>query len=172
MMEWNRPLQSRRIAYFIGAATCAALIAFALYLQYQLGEDPCPLCIFQRIAVMISGVIFFLAAAHHPQNQGAKIYAYLISLSSGIGAAIAGRHIWIQHLPKDHLPECGPGLSYLMDTFPFMDVLRKVLTGSGECATVGWTFLSLSIPEWTLIFFVSLITWAWWQILPSKAERE
>jgi protein dithiol:quinone oxidoreductase len=170
MIGFYRPIHSRRIAYFIGAASCAALIAFALYLQYQLGEDPCPLCIFQRVAVMISGIIFFLAAAHGPGPKGAKFYAALILLCSGIGAGIASRHIWIQHLPKDQLPECGPGLSYLFDTFPLMDVLRKVLTGSGECASVGWTFLSLSIPEWTLMCFVLLIIWAWWHILPSKLE--
>jgi len=170
MIAIHRPFHSRRFAYSLGAMACAALIAFALYLQYQMGEDPCPLCIFQRVAVMVTGVVFFLAALHGPGARGAQVYTALILLSSGTGALIAGRHIWIQHLPKDQLPECGPGLSYLFDTFPLMEVLRKVLTGSGECANVGWTFLSLSIPEWTFICFVFLILWAWCQTYPSQAE--
>jgi len=165
-----RPQHSRRLAYLIGAGICTALIGFALYLQYQLGEDPCPLCIFQRVAVIVSGIIFFLAAVHGPNARGAKVYALLIFASSGLGAFIAIRHIWIQHLPKDLLPECGPGLSYLFDTFPFTEVLRKVLSGSGECAALGWTFLSLSIPEWTLICFILLMGWAWLQTQPSKDE--
>jgi disulfide bond formation protein DsbB len=170
MMLSQRFLHSRRLAYLLGATGCAALIAFALYLQYQLGEDPCPLCIFQRVAVMITGIIFFLAAAHGPRSQGAKVYAAFIFVSSGIGASIASRHIWIQHLPKDRLPECGPGLSYMIDTFPLAEVLRKVLTGSGECATVGWTFLSFSIPEWTLLCFILMMVWAWLQTYPNKSD--
>jgi protein dithiol:quinone oxidoreductase len=167
----HRPFYSRRLAYLLGALSCAALIAFALYLQYQLGEDPCPLCIFQRIAVIVTGVIFFLAAAHGPTLKGARFYAGMITCSTGVGGAIALRHIWIQHLPKDRLPECGPGLSYMIETFPFTDVIRKVLTGSGECATVGWTFLTLSIPEWTLICFLLLLVWAWWITRPHPSER-
>lgn len=170
MMLCYRPFRSRRLAYLLGSLSCAALIAFALYLQYQLGEDPCPLCIFQRVAVIATGIVFFLAAAHGPGKTGAKIYAILISASSGTGAAIASRHVWIQHLPKDRIPECGPGLSYMIDTFPFSEVLRKVLTGSGECANVGWTFLSLSIPEWTLLCFVLFIAWGWWQTYPIQQE--
>ena len=163
-MNLPPPLASRRLAAFLGALACAALIAFALYLQYQQGEDPCPLCIFQRVAVIATGLVFLLAALHGPGNRGARGYAALLLLTTGVGGAIAARHVWIQHLPKDQVPACGPGLSYLIDTFPLVDMLRKVLTGSGECATIGWTFLTLSIPEWTLLCFIALAVWAVWQV--------
>ncbi len=163
-----RPIASRRLAYALAALFCASLIGFALYLQYQLGEDPCPLCIFQRVAVIATGAICLLAALHGPGDRGAKVYAGLLLLSNGIGAAIALRHIWLQHLPKDLVPECGPGLSYMLDVFPVADVVRKVLSGSGECATVGWTFLSLSIPEWTLPCFLLLGAWGLWQVRGAR----
>ena len=153
---------TRRLGYLAGALFCAGLIAFALYLQYQLGEDPCPLCIFQRVAVIATGVVFLLAALQGPGPLAARIYAVLLLVTNGIGGGIAARQVWLQHLPKDQVPECGPGLSYLLDTFPVMAVLRKVLTGSGECATVGWTFLTLSIAEWTLLCFIGMAGWGLW----------
>ncbi len=162
-MNLNRPLASRRLAYLLGALACAALIGFALYLQYQQGEDPCPLCIFQRVAVMATGGVFLLAALHGPGDRGARLYALLALLTTGTGGAIAARHVWIQHLPADQVPACGPGLSYLIDTFPLFDMLRKVLSGSGECAHIGWTWLGFSIPQWTLACFIALAGWAIWQ---------
>ena len=147
-------LPKRRVVYLLGFLACAGLIGFALYLQHKLGEDPCALCIFQRVAVGALGVVFLLAALHNPHEVGNRIYASLALITAAVGGAIAGRHVWLQHLPKDQVPECGPGLNYLLETQPWMQVLSNVLKGSGECAEVGWTFLNLSIPEWTLICFV------------------
>ena len=149
-------LLNRRVIYLLGFLACAGLIAFALYLQHKLGEDPCALCIFQRVAVGAIGLVFIVAALHNPREIGNRIYASLGFVAVVIGGAIAGRHVWLQHLPKDQVPECGPGLNYLLETQPWMQVLSNVLKGSGECAEVGWTFMKLSIPEWTLICFVLL----------------
>jgi protein dithiol:quinone oxidoreductase len=149
-------MPSRRMVYAIGFIVCAGLIAFALYLQHVLSEDPCPLCIFQRIAVAALGAVFLVAAIHNPARAGVVVYALILELIAAIGCAIAGRHVWLQHLPKDQVPECGPGLSFILDSFPLGKALAMVLKGSGECAEVGWRFLGMSIPEWTLIFFVLL----------------
>ena len=144
---------TRRAIYLLGFLACASLIAFALYLQHQLGEDPCALCIFQRIAVMALGIIFLIAGLHNPGARGNRAYASLALVATLAGGGIAARHVWLQHLPKDQVPECGPGLSYLMETQPWLRVFQNVLQGSGECAEVGWIFLRLSIPEWTMICF-------------------
>lgn len=168
-MKLKQLLTGRRFPYLLGALFCAGLIAFALYLQFQQGEDPCPLCIFQRVAVIASGVVFLLAALHGPGPTGTRVYAVLLLITNGVGGAIASRHVWIQHLPKDQVPECGPGLSYLLDTFPLAAVVRKVLSGSGECATVGWTLLGMSIPEWTLLSFIAMALWGLW--LARKRTR-
>ena len=150
-------LPSRRPAYLLGALVCAALIGYALYAQYVQGLEPCPLCVFQRVAVIGCGIVFAIAAVHGPSRKGAWAYAVLTLLVAGIGAAVAIRHLWLQALPPGEVPECGPGLNYMIETLPFTDVLAKVFQGSGECATVDWRFLGLSLPGWTLVFFVTMI---------------
>jgi disulfide bond formation protein DsbB len=146
----------RRIAFFLGFLTCAALMAWAFWLQYGEGLDPCPLCMLQRVVVVAIGLVFLVGTFHEPGRVGAWMYALVLLVLSGIGAALATRHIWIQTLPKDQVPACGMGLSYMLDTMPFFDAIRRVLEGSGECADKAWEFLGLSIAGWTLAFFVAI----------------
>ena len=150
-------LPPRRAAYLLGFVVCAALMGWALWLQYGEGLEPCPLCMFQRVCVVAVGIVFLIAAIHNPGRTGAAFYAMLTLIIAGAGAALAARQIWLQALPKDQVPACGMGLSYMMDTLPFLDVVGKVLAGSGECAEAGWLFLGLGIPAWTLVFFVAMI---------------
>jgi disulfide bond formation protein DsbB len=149
-------LPPRRLAYLLGFAVCAGLMAYALYLQYGVGLEPCPLCIFQRICVIGMGLVFLIAAFHNPGRAGATGYALLQLVIGGAGAGFAARQVWLQSLPKDQVPACGMGLDYMLDTLPFTDVLRKVLEGSGECAEKSWEFLHLSIAGWTLVFFIAM----------------
>jgi disulfide bond formation protein DsbB len=150
-------LPRRRAAYLLGFLVCAGLMAWALWLQYGEGLEPCPLCMFQRVCVTAVGLVFLIAAIQNPGRAGAAVYAVLTLLIAGTGAALAARQVWLQSLPKDQVPACGMGLSYMMDTLPFVEVVRKVLSGSGECAEKGWVFLGLSIAGWTFVFFASMI---------------
>lgn len=150
-------LPPRRIAYFLGALVCTGLMAWALWLQYGLGLDPCPLCVLQRVAVIATGVVFLIAGIQNPGRAGAAVYAGLTILISGFGLVTAMRHVWIQALPKGEVPACGMGLNYMLETLPFTEVISKVFHGSGECAEAGWYFLGLAIPSWTLVFFVAMI---------------
>ena len=145
-----------RLGYFAGLLICVLLFAFALYLQYYEYQNPCPLCILQRVAFIAMMVVFLAGAIHGPRRTGAVIYSTLLVIIAVIGAGIATRHVWLQHLPKDRVPECGPGLEYMLNKFPLTQALEKVFRGSGECAEVGWTFLTLSIAEWSLAWFVLL----------------
>lgn len=147
---------SRRWLYLAGALIVATLFGAALYLQYVLREDPCPLCMVQRVIFIAIGVLFFVAALHNAQRIGARVYAVSIALFALSGVAVAARHIWIQHLPKDQVPGCGPGLEYMLQNFPMSEVWQELLHGSGECAAKGWTFLALGIPEWSLLWYVLL----------------
>jgi disulfide bond formation protein DsbB len=142
-----------------GFAVCAALVAFALYAQLHDGLQPCPLCIFQRVAFAVLGLVLLVAGLHAPRGGGQRTYGVLALLAAIAGAAIAGRHVWLQHLPADQVPMCGPGLNYLLDAMPIAGVIRTVLTGSGECAKVDWTLLGLSMPGWSLLWFVLLALW-------------
>jgi len=150
-------MPSPRIFYSIIFAICASLLGFGLYLEHVVGLEPCPLCIFQRVAYIVIAVISLIGTIHNPQKLLERIYTGLILIASLCGAGIAGRQIWLQHLPEDKIPECGPGLEYMLDAFPFIDALRMVLSGSGECAEVQWTFLSFSIAEWSIVCFSALI---------------
>ena len=91
--------------------------------------------------------------------------AFGLAMGASIGAdaadgsptvAVAARHLWIQHLPEGSVPACGATLSYLLEVFPLADVVRKVLTGSGECARITWSLLGLSMPGWVLLAAVGL----------------
>jgi protein dithiol:quinone oxidoreductase len=149
-------LPGRRGLNALGAALCVALLGFAWYAQTGLRLEPCPLCIFQRIGIAFTGLMFLLAALHHPRAWGRRVWAVLIVAGALATAAVAARHVWIQHLPPGSVPSCGATLDYMLDVFPLTDVIRKVLTGSGECAKVTWTFLSLSMPAWVLMAAAAL----------------
>jgi disulfide bond formation protein DsbB len=115
------------------------------------------------------GAFALLAAIHNPGRTGRQIYTWLIVASATTGALIAGRHIWLQGLPPDQVPECGPGLNYMLENFPMMEVLSTVLRGSGSCAEVIWSFLGLSMPMWTMIWYVGLgLMTLWVMYRPAK----
>lgn len=151
---------SFRAQFLLGFAISAALIAFALYTQLYGGLEPCPLCIFQRIAFAALAAVFLVGGLHAPEGRGGRrAYGGLGLLAAGVGIAISGRHVWLQHLPPDQVPACGPGLDYMLEAMPLAGVIRKVLTGSGECANVDWSFLGLSMPAWSLVWFLLLAAW-------------
>ncbi len=144
-------LTTRRV-YGACLLACVSLMVFALYLQHAEGLEPCPLCIFQRIVFVALAVVCLIALAHNPHAWGRRVYGVAALVLSVIGAALAARHVWIQMYPE--VAECGPGLGYMLDSFPLTEVFSKVLKGTGDCADVLWTFLGLSIPAWTLVVFV------------------
>ncbi len=144
---------------------CALLIAAALLMEHQMLLAPCPLCILQRIMVIVTGIIALIAAIQNPRELGIRIYGALVVVSAATGGGIAIRQLWLQSLPEDLVPACGASLDYLLDVFPLMDVLSMVLTGDGTCAEVLFTFLGISIPGWTLVGFVGLIVIGMFQVL-------
>jgi protein dithiol:quinone oxidoreductase len=146
----------RRALNALGLAACVGLLGYAWYAQAVLHLEPCPLCIFQRVGVAALGVVFLLATLHNPRGFGARIYGVLAVLAALATIAVAARHVWIQHLPEGAVPSCGATLSYMLDVFPLTDVIRKVLTGSGECALVTWRFLGLTMPTWVLLAATAL----------------
>ena len=134
-----------------GFLVCLGMMAYALYAENYLLLSPCPLCVFQRMAVIALVIIFLIATLHNPSGWVRRVYAGLLFAAAGAGVGVAGRHVWIQSLPPDQVPACGAGYDYIMDTLPLGDALRVIFTGSGECATVDWLFLGLSMPAWVLI---------------------
>ena len=144
-------IPDKRILNALGFAACAGMMGFALYAEHVLFLDPCPLCVFQRLAVIALGVVFLAATLHNPSGRGRIGYGSLVGLTALAGAGVAGWHVRVQNLPPSEVPACGPGLDYMLETLPLSEVLAKVFTGSGECADVVWQFLGLSMPAWVLI---------------------
>ena len=138
-----------------GALVCAGLLAYAYYLQFFEGQDPCPLCLVQR--GFYYGILFALAAGalHGPGRAGAIAYSIAALVFAAGGIATAVRHVWLQRLPADQVPACGPDLFYMVENFPLGRTLQLLLRGSGQCAEVHWTLLGLSIAEWSLAWCIA-----------------
>ena len=141
------------------------MMAIALYMEYAMGLEPCPLCILQRVMVIAVAVVALIAAIHGPDKAGIKVYSGISILTAAIGGAISIRQLWLQSLPEDEVPACGASLDYLLDVFPLTEVLTMVLSGDGTCAETVWELFGISIPGWTLVGFVGLIAIGAYQLL-------
>ena len=161
---------SYRLLSFLGFLGCVGGLAFALYLQHFKGYEPCPMCIFQRVAMAVSGVFFLLGALHGPKGGARWIYASLAGLGAIGGAVIAARHVWLQNLPADQVPACGPTLDYLLQEMglPVLEVVQMILKGDGNCAKIDAQWLGLSLPMWTMIAFIGLLVWAFLTVVLSR----
>ena len=158
-------LATRRHLLLMGFLISVLLIVYALYTEHVLGLEPCPLCILQRVAVIALGLSFLLLALRPPQRKQSKFLAsLLLMMISSAGVGIAARHVWIQSLPPDKVPGCGPGLDFMMANFPLSEVLEMVFSGSGECAEISWSFAYLSMPAWALIWLIVLGSFGVWSI--------
>ena len=163
-MSWIQPLLAPRVLNGLAFLACVVAMAGALYLQYFEDLEPCPLCVFQRVGVIGAGLFFLLATLHNPAATGQRVYAVLAGVGAVFGLAVAARHVWLQGLPADEVPACGPGLDYMLDVFPMQDVFSMVFKGSGECATIDWMFLGLSLPGWSLLVMTGLTAVALFQL--------
>ena len=149
-------IPEKRILNFAGFAVCAGLMAYALYAQHQMLLEPCPLCVLQRFAVIGLGIVFLISGLHNPTGAGRYVYSLLLLVITSLGAIVAGQHLRLQLMPEDQVPACGPGLEYMWENFPLADVINMVFKGSGECATIDWQLLGLSMPAWVLIAILGL----------------
>ena len=158
-------LVTRRKLFLTGFLISVLLIVYVLYTQYVLGLEPCPLCILQRVAVIALGISFLLLALRPPLRKKSKfLTSLLLVMISSAGVGIAARHVWLQNLPPDKVPGCGPGLDFMMSNFPLSEVLEMVFSGSGECAEISWSFAFLSMPAWALIWLIVLGSFGVWSI--------
>jgi len=138
----------------LGAGICSGLLAYAYYAQYIQGFTPCPLCIFQRVALFPVAAVFVLAGIHNPASWGSRVYAGLGVLAAGLGAFTSGWHVYVQYTPNP--PECLASLERVMQANPFFDALVRVFQNAGDCTEIDWSFLGLSMPTWVFAWFVAL----------------
>lgn len=154
------PARSLFFALFL---VCIGLLGGGLYLQHVVGLQPCPMCIMQRYAFVAVALIALIAALHGPATVGARVYALLIGVAALSGAGVAARQSWMQLNPPE-FPECGPGLEYMLESFPLGQSLPMIFRGAGDCSAIDWTFLGLSLANWSLLCFASVIAFAVWMM--------
>ena len=146
-----------RIINSLVVLTVIASMLFAIiYLEGVLHLEPCPLCMVDRVILVAIAIVCFIALLHNPSGIGRWIYSVFAGLFVLLGIAVSARHMWLQSLPPDEVPECGPDLMYMLDVLPLADVIKSVFTGSGSCAEVAWTLFGLTIPQQTLLLFIFL----------------
>lgn len=156
--------------FLLGALACVALLAYALFEQFQMGVEPCPKCILQRVAFIAAGLVFLAGAIHGPGALGRRAYALLVAAACSAGAVVAVRHLIVQFTPQDPmLAGCGPGFNYLLDAFPIAEAIKKAFMATGDCGEISWTFLGLTMPAWTLVWYVILGAGALWAGFRGRA---
>lgn len=162
---------SNRLFFVLLGSLCFILLSYGYYLQFVEYLEPCPMCIFQRLCYVAAGSVAIAGAIHAPQRLGTAFYIVAIALSSVVGAAIAGRQTWLQHLPSELIPECGPDLEFMLEMYPLLETIERALSGTGDCAEVSWTFLNLSIAEWSLACFTVMFTVSVWQLVLNQRRK-
>ncbi|CAA9892903.1 Disulfide bond formation protein B [Candidatus Methylobacter favarea] len=168
---WRLIKFTPRVWFLLGFLGCMTLLAMGAYFQFVQGLDPCPLCISQRLAILATGMVFLIAALHNPKQKGITWYAVSGAVTALSGAAISIRHVWLQHLPPEDVPECGPGLDYVLQNLPLAETIKLMLSGTGDCAKVDWTLFGFSMPAWTLAAFLMLATLSLLQILNRETNQ-
>ncbi len=165
-------LDGRR-PFLLIALACLSLLGYAYYAEHVLGLEPCPLCMLQRLGFIGMLLVSMVAAAHSPGRLGRRLYSLPILLSGGWGVTTAYRHVWLQSLPEDEVPDCGPGLEFMQDYgFTWTEIITEAFTGAGQCAEVDWAFLGLSMPAWTLIWYVGLLLFLIVAVIWGRPSRE
>ncbi len=154
---------------FLGLGLAAALLmVIALYFQYVLKQIPCPLCITIRVFVILGGVASFIAYFASAKGVARRVFASLNVVFASVAAGVSARMVWLQNLPADQVPACGPDLTYLWENFPLMEALDVLFRGDGNCAEVTWQLLGLSIAGWTLVACLGLVLINLWQLLRKE----
>ena len=158
-------LANPRSLFLLAFLGCLALMGGALYLEHGVGLSPCPLCIVQRVFVILFGLVCLVAALHAPQRTGRRVYSVLALLFAIGGGATAARQVWLQSVPPEQLEACLPSLEFMMEALPLQEIVSLVFHGTADCAEVTWTLFGLSLPEWSLLAFVGMGLFALFQLL-------
>lgn len=152
----------------LGLFFIICLLITSYYLEYIVKLSPCPLCLVQRGVIVLIGLILLMQIIHNPaKRKTALIYGLLTTFFSMVGALVASRQIWLQHLPKDQVPPCGADLYTLMKIAPLKKVLGVLFSGSGDCAKLHLVF-GLPLSQWSLISFLLLFICSIFIIIKSR----
>lgn len=160
-----------RMIFLLLLIGCSTLLLTAIFVEPFASMEACPMCMMQRAVFILIAGVSLIASLHNPGTIGTRIYGAILALGATGGAMIAARQIWLQHLPEDRVPACGPGLDYMLEVFPILEVIEMAIRGTGDCAKVQWTFAGLSIPGWSLIAFTAIALVSLWLIFRRNKDQ-
>ena len=144
-------------AFALLALGCTGLLGFGMYLQHVVGLEPCPMCIVQRYAMTLIGVVALLGLVWR-SVLGGRVLAVLAVLLAAGGAFVAARQTWLQWYPPE-VASCGRDFYGMIESFPLQRAIPLIFRGSGDCSKVDWTFLGGSIANWSFVAFVGMALW-------------
>lgn len=165
MKKMHNNFFAGRTGYILGFIACFAGVGLALWIQTRYNLEPCPLCISQRIVLMVLGLLFLIAAV---MPNFPRFFALLQVTGALVGAGVAIRHWWIQAHKASIIADCGVGFDYMFENFPLKKALTLVFRGTGDCAAIDWTFLGLTIPQMALIAFIAMGIYAFFLSLVNR----
>lgn len=171
-LYWAVGAAKARTWLLAGFLSCVGMELSAIYFQFVLKLEPCPLCITQRLIVLSLGAVFLAGAVHNPGSRGVRAYTGLAALLCLAGASVATYHFLIQILPHEELASCGPGAAYILEHFSLADSVRLFLTGTGDCTQVVWTLFGLSMPFWVGLSFLGLLGLNLWQFMRAAPPTQ
>lgn len=149
---------------------CVAALGYALYLQEAKHLLPCPLCVVQRVAYWLIGLTAVVAFVHNPVASGRRVYAALLALWAFAGAVVASRHVWLLRHPDSF--ECGVSAEErFLNALPIAKWWPAMFEANGDCANIKWRFMTLTIPDWSLILFLTIAVIAIYVLITARGPR-
>jgi disulfide bond formation protein DsbB len=158
-------LARTRSLFFLAFLACASIVTAAVCLEQVVGSAPCPLCLVQRMLFLACATVCLVAVLHRPSRSGWRVYSGVLLVAALLGAAIAGRQVWLQASPPENLGACLDNLRYLLETQPYVKVLGLVFAGSAGCSEITWSLFGISMPEWSLLAFAAMSLFALYYLL-------
>lgn len=153
-----------RTAYFIGFLVVALLLGIAAYLEINLGINPCPLCMLQRVMTGALGIVFLIGMACSQKNSCRIIAGGLSVFFSLLGILLSGRQVWLQYMPTQMNENCEVSLQYMLSALPLDEAIAKIFTGGATCSKIDWEFLHVSLAQWSLVWFILFLIFSVWQL--------
>lgn len=159
-----------RLIFLFFFLMCTALLGYAQYLQHAQGLLPCPLCVAQRVAYWLIGLTALIAYWHNPAAWGIRLYGFFTTIFATLGSIIAAKHSWLIRYPESF--ECGisPEEAFL-NSLPVAAWWPGMFEANGDCATIEWQLLNLTIPDWSLLAFITIAATGLYLILSNRKIR-
>lgn len=158
-------LACSRSLFFMAFTAGALALGVSYYLEYVVGLKPCGLCLLQRICLALLMLVCLVASVHGPRRLGSFIY-WLLALAASLGGTVAAwRQVLLQSDPQQQLSTCSPNMDDVFGNMSWTCIVKRLFKGADECAQISWTLFDLSIPEWSLLFFVAMLILGIYQLL-------